>query len=133
MTTASFLTFATLLVLLTLSWSQPGEAEPTSDHGNPERAAGLWRKKLCAPLNHFCNVYLPCCNTRQHECKIPHLNMGTNYGLQQQAMKQCVWKPKIPRSTIFNQIGNSRYAPGTRRFYRKGPGSITGNGRNYGE
>merc|ERR1712087_524567 len=41
MSTASFLTFATLLILMTLSWSQPGEAAlRTSDHGDPERAAG---------------------------------------------------------------------------------------------
>merc|ERR1712212_405595 len=39
MATASFLTFATLLVLMTLSWSQPGMAAPTSD-GKPEKAAG---------------------------------------------------------------------------------------------
>jgi len=37
MATASFLTFATLLVLMTLSWSQPGMAAPISDDGNPER------------------------------------------------------------------------------------------------
>merc|ERR1739838_649773 len=43
MSTASFLTFATLLVLMTLSWSQPGEAAlRTSDHGDPERAAGQY-------------------------------------------------------------------------------------------
>merc|ERR1712002_538947 len=43
MSTASFLTFATLLVLMTLSWSQPGEAAlRTSDHGDPERATGQY-------------------------------------------------------------------------------------------
>jgi len=36
MSTASFLTFATLLVLMTLSWSQPGKAAPTSNDYDPE-------------------------------------------------------------------------------------------------
>jgi len=36
MSTASFLTFATLLVLMTLSWSQPGKAAPTSNDSDPE-------------------------------------------------------------------------------------------------
>jgi len=143
MTTASFLTFATLLVLLTLSWSQPGEAEPTSDHGNPERAAGFsytWRRRTCARLNEHCDdVYMPCCNTRQHECKITHLNMGTYYGLKSATKfsKQCVWKTinGKPPSTIFNgkyTANNGRYKPGQRKFYRNGAGSIRGNG-NYGE
>jgi len=35
MSTASFLTFATL-VLMTLSWSQPGKAAPTSNDSDPE-------------------------------------------------------------------------------------------------
>merc|ERR1711970_748151 len=39
MSTASFLTFATLLVLMTLSWSQPGKAAPNADDGHPKRAA----------------------------------------------------------------------------------------------
>jgi len=39
MSTASFLTFATLLVLMTLSWSQPGKAAPNPDDGHPKRAA----------------------------------------------------------------------------------------------
>merc|ERR1739838_284046 len=44
MSTASFLTFATLLILMTLSWSQPGEAAlRTSDHGDPERPLDLSR------------------------------------------------------------------------------------------
>jgi len=36
MSTASFLTFATLLVLMTLSWSQSGKAAPTSNDSDPE-------------------------------------------------------------------------------------------------
>jgi len=36
MSTASFLTFAMLLVLMTLSWSQPGKAAPTSNDSDPE-------------------------------------------------------------------------------------------------
>jgi len=36
MSTASFLTFAMLLVLMTLSWSQPGKAAPTSNDYDPE-------------------------------------------------------------------------------------------------
>merc|ERR1719435_459569 len=36
MSTASFLTFARLLVLMTLSWSQPGKAAPTSNDYDPE-------------------------------------------------------------------------------------------------
>merc|ERR1712168_1262154 len=39
MSTASFLTFATLLVLMTLSWSQPGRAAPTSNDSNPDDEA----------------------------------------------------------------------------------------------
>jgi len=39
MSTASFLTFATLLVLMTLSWSQPGKAAPTSNDSNQEAEA----------------------------------------------------------------------------------------------
>jgi len=35
MSTASFLTFA-MLVLMTLSWSQPGKAAPTSNDSDPE-------------------------------------------------------------------------------------------------
>merc|ERR1719435_144982 len=36
MSTAAFLTFAMLLVLMTLSWSQPGKAAPTSNDYDPE-------------------------------------------------------------------------------------------------
>merc|ERR1719431_213928 len=52
MSTASFLTFATLLVIMTLSWCHPGEAAPTSDDGNPERAAGY--NQRCASRNQNC-------------------------------------------------------------------------------
>jgi len=141
MTTASFLTFATLLVLLTLSWSQPGEAEPTSDHGNPERAAVFpavfpgRKKKPCAQLYHYCHdVQLPCCDTRQ-ECKITNHNMGQHFGLQTiQASKTCVWKP-VPRSNIFygGRYNSGRFQPGQGNFYHKGAGSIRVNGRNNGE
>jgi len=42
MSTTSFLAFALLVVLITLSWSQPGKAAPTSDDADPARAADRW-------------------------------------------------------------------------------------------
>ena len=124
MTTASFLTFATLLVLMTLSWSQPGEAAPTSDHSNPERAAGWpivgrianrWRKRPCARIKQFCHDHLPCCST-DHECREAYHIPGTFHQNSNQITKQCVpyihvWRTKP--NTIFKGNGNGRYAPGS--------------------
>merc|ERR1712142_413519 len=64
MSTASFLTFATLLVLMTLSWSQPGEAAlRTSDHGDPERAAVYTEDET------FCKDKWGTNNQRRKYCK----------------------------------------------------------------
>jgi len=41
MSSTSFLAFAMLVVLITLSWSQPGKAAPTWAKANPERAAKM--------------------------------------------------------------------------------------------
>jgi len=41
MSNMSFLAFAMLVVLITLSWSQPGKAAPTWAKANPERAAKM--------------------------------------------------------------------------------------------
>jgi len=47
MSSTSFLAFAMLVVLITLSWSQPGKAAAaTSADANPERAAGIGLKNV---------------------------------------------------------------------------------------
>jgi len=111
MSTASFLTFATLLVLMTLSWSQPGEAAPTSDDGNPERAAafyenshwkrvknlGIGNQRKCADGNQSCSSRLgtlPCCSGA-HVCA-PTYELKRNFlgRLQRKQKMKCVWKPQ---------------------------------------
>merc|ERR1712055_1081757 len=70
MSTASFLTFATLLVLMTLSWSQPGEAAPTSDDGHPERAAGGF-------LGFQKHVLPKTCASKNQDCSLPNWHHAT--------------------------------------------------------
>jgi len=49
MSSTPFLASAMLVVLITLSWSQPGKAAPTLADADPERAAG--GKRQAAPYN----------------------------------------------------------------------------------
>jgi len=109
MSTASFLTFATLLVLMTLSWSQPGEAAPTSDDGHPERAAGGFLgfqkhvlPKTCASKNQDCSLpnwhhatklhTLPCCSG--YMCRVTFHEkfkiLEPQYGVMKRK-QTCVW------------------------------------------
>jgi len=103
MSTASFLTFATLLVLMTLSWSQPGEAAPTSVDGHPERAAGGFfgwhgRRKTCASKNQDCSLpsyhatKLPCCSG--YTCRVTFHEkfdiLEPQYGVMKRKQR-CVW------------------------------------------
>jgi len=52
MSTTLFPAFALLMVLITLSWSQPGKAAPTLDDANLERAAGNVGNRLLAAEEH---------------------------------------------------------------------------------
>jgi len=109
MSTTSFLTFATLLVLMTLSWSQPGEAAPTSDDGHPERAAGGFfgfqkhvLPKTCASKNQDCSLpnwhhatklhTLPCCSG--YMCRVTFHEkfkiLEPQYGVMKRK-QTCVW------------------------------------------
>jgi len=105
MSTASFLTFATLLVLMTLSWSQPGEAAPTSDDGHPERAAGglFGSRKTCASKDQDCSLpsyhatKLPCC--LGYKCRVTfhkfHSITNPMYGGYKRK-QTCVWTGGLP-------------------------------------
>jgi len=66
MSSTSFLAFAMLVVLITLSWSQPGKAAPTSANADPERAAG--KKKCVTKRKDGCSIVpegFQCCNYSQ--------------------------------------------------------------------
>jgi len=94
MSTTSFLAFALLVVLITLSWSQPGKAAPILDNADPERAADkpdIHRQKRCANQGEKCSkqqALTPlapesdCCNWRHSCIKYYHNDYSfCDYGL----------------------------------------------------